>query len=104
MTPRIPRRSPPCPECHTKRTSEIQYGYPGDDPDMLAEIKQGIIVLGGCCVTPDNPAYVCRRCGYEWHDESPPVTSFPLYILFLGKRLVILKPADRGNLSFADFW
>jgi hypothetical protein len=29
--------------------------------------KRGEIVLGGCCVSGDDPEWFCRDCGWAWN-------------------------------------
>jgi hypothetical protein len=29
--------------------------------------KRGEIVLGGCCVSGDDPKWFCRDCGWAWN-------------------------------------
>jgi hypothetical protein len=102
-TPRR-RRSPPCPECGAKRTAAILFGYPSFDARMQQELEDGIIVLGGCVLGDDEKDFVCNCCGYEWGRESPPVTTFPLYILALGAELRVVAPADRRDIGHTEFW
>lgn len=50
-----------CPACGSADVARIMYGFPTseafDDPT---------IVLGGCVVWPDSPAFACRGCEHEW--------------------------------------
>lgn len=58
-----------CPDCGSTRQAYIHYGY---CPPSLrtarfqARIDAGLVVLGGCCVHSDDPAWRCRDCGREW--------------------------------------
>ena len=40
------------------------FGYP--DPEMSEASERGEIVLGGCCVTEDDPKWQCKDCEHEW--------------------------------------
>jgi predicted RNA-binding Zn-ribbon protein involved in translation (DUF1610 family) len=55
-----------CPECKEKAGVDIVYGYPTDETFKSAH--EGKLVLGGCVRNVDisNPAYRCKKCGYEW--------------------------------------
>ena len=58
----------PCPRCGSLDVVPILYGYPG--PEMMATAEKGLIALGGCCVTNDDPQKLCRACGQEF--DRPP--------------------------------
>lgn len=67
---------PPCPRCgRADRVVPIGYGLPV--PDWMRQPgaeEEEDYVLGGCCITPDSPAWACRRCGEEFgrlEDERP---------------------------------
>ena len=52
---------PPCPQCSSTDAVRIAYGFPGIE---LAEAaRQGEVVLGGCVIGPESPAFECRACG-----------------------------------------
>ena len=54
-------RATTCPRCGAADLVPVIYGYP--DAELFAREERGEVVLGGCVVTPDAPALVCRRCG-----------------------------------------
>ncbi|MDR7415062.1 MAG: hypothetical protein QN193_01770 [Armatimonadota bacterium] len=52
---------PPCQECGlADRVARVVYGLPAPDYEPPEPV-----VLGGCIVHPDAPAWRCLRCG-EW--------------------------------------
>lgn len=51
---------PPCPHCGSTDAVEIAYGY--RNFEMADAAERGEIVLGGCIVGPESPAYECRGC------------------------------------------
>ena len=51
-----------CPNCDSPRIAKIQYGHPIYDDKMGKDISEEKIVLGGCCVTDDDPDYQCVEC------------------------------------------
>jgi hypothetical protein len=55
---------PRCPSCESEEVAKITHGYPG--LEMLEALDRGEIVLGGCCVTEDDPEWHCKDCEYEW--------------------------------------
>ena len=60
MSDRKPRKKP-CPKCGSLDVIPIEYGYPG--PEMMDAAEKGLIELGGCCVTGDDPRRLCKACG-----------------------------------------
>jgi hypothetical protein len=51
---------PPCPACGSGDAVRVEYGYPS--AEMWAAEQRGEIVLGGCLVGPESPAFECRKC------------------------------------------
>ena len=49
------------PTCHDQPMRPIVYGMPGES--LFEASSRGEIVLGGCCVSDDMPAYQCLVCG-----------------------------------------
>jgi hypothetical protein len=54
-----------CPSCGSEDVRTIVYGL-FDDPTSISEGVE----LGGCCVSPDSPAFRCGRCRHAWGTES----------------------------------
>jgi len=52
----MPKKTPKCPKCQSENVAAIEFGFPS--PEMIEGADKGDIVLGGCCVTEDDP---------EWH-------------------------------------
>ena len=53
-----------CPSCKQKTGVDIAYGYPR--PEVFDAAGRGEIVLGGCCITDDDPDRACTECGHRW--------------------------------------
>jgi len=51
---RKPRK---CPACGSKKIASIIYGFPSKD--MQKDVESGKYVLGGCCVSGDDPSWKC---------------------------------------------
>ena len=58
----MPKKIKNCPSCYSPRIAKIVYGYPDYDDKMAEDISEERIVLGGCCVTEDDPDYKCVDC------------------------------------------
>ena len=55
-----------CPECSAKLL-RIVFGMPGIE--LFEDAEQRKIILGGCCVTFNDPTWGCPDCGWEY---TPP--------------------------------
>lgn len=60
-----------CPKCQSEDIITITYGRPSigslsspskKDLEYLEKLEHDEIVLGGCVIRPENPAYYCRAC------------------------------------------
>jgi hypothetical protein len=65
VTRRHIERPPQCPHCGSGKVVPIAYGLPTSGAGE--ESKRGEIVLGGCCVSGDDPEWFCRDCGWAWN-------------------------------------
>jgi len=68
MSPR-PRA---CPECGSGPIARILYGMPSPDAKLMRDIDEGRIVLGGCCVTDNDPRWQCTACQYRFGRPKTP--------------------------------
>lgn len=64
---RASSKPPTCPTCGSKVIAEIQYGLPAFID--LEAIESGRIVMGGCCLTGDDPLWRCVACDQPIHAE-----------------------------------
>ena len=55
-----------CPKCGGDLL-EIVYGMPM--PELFEAAERGEVVLGGCCISNDDPHCCCKKCklGYSWN-------------------------------------
>lgn len=51
---------PPCPACGSRDAVAIVYGYPSAETWEAEQRDE--LVIGGCLVGPESPAYECRAC------------------------------------------
>lgn len=56
-----------CPFCGGK-TVNIVYGEPDEETMQLAEEEK--VVLGGCCITEEDPAWACLSCKADFYLEQ----------------------------------
>lgn len=62
------RKSRPkqCPACGSKSIARIQYGLPVYSEELQKQLDSGAVVLGGCCVTGEDPRWHCNACENRW--------------------------------------
>jgi hypothetical protein len=44
------------------RVVPIVYGFPGSE--LAEDAEEGLVVLGGCCVSEADPTRACLDCGH----------------------------------------
>ena len=59
-----------CSKCGCEKIASIQYGMPAFSPELRMDLDEGKIVLGGCCVTGDDPEWQCVECGMQIYREK----------------------------------
>ena len=59
-------RRPACPKCGSDSVAAILWGMPAYSEQLESDLEEGRVVLGGCCVTGDDPEWHCNACGREW--------------------------------------
>lgn len=55
-----------CPQCGGSNVAEILWGLPVFNEELERKLDEGSIVLGGCCITGDDPEWRCNNCGCEF--------------------------------------
>jgi hypothetical protein len=57
-----------CPACGKRCGAPIFYGMPTAEcmADLMQGAKDGMVVIGGCCVTDHDPRWRCTNCGHAW--------------------------------------
>jgi primosomal protein N' len=51
-----------CPECGSDKIADVLYGLPAFSTSLRKKIEDHKIVLGGCCVSGNDPTWVCAAC------------------------------------------
>jgi len=52
-----------CKYCSSKNVVTIFWGYPADMDYVMKLVDEKKLVLGGCCVSDNDPALECIDCG-----------------------------------------
>ena len=47
-----------CPKCGSTRIAKILYGMPAFSNKLESEINAGRVILGGCCISDDDPTWL----------------------------------------------
>ena len=59
-----------CPKCGFKTLGNMQYGLPCFDDELMKEIESGETILGGCCLSDLDCAWMCTKCKSEFYREE----------------------------------
>lgn len=59
----VTSKPPKCIKCGAKVVS-ILYGEPSPEGEVL--IESGKMIMGGCCVTGNDPQWGCLKCNTEY--------------------------------------
>lgn len=74
----VKRKPIKCSKCGFRPISKIIYGYPSYDNKTQEALKSKKIVLGGCCVSLENPLWYCTSCNTNFYLEIEPLEEFVL--------------------------
>lgn len=55
-----------CPRCGSNKVASIIYGLPVWSPQLEKADREGRIIMGGCCMTADDPDSQCLSCRHRW--------------------------------------
>ena len=55
-----------CTSCGGTDIAMILWGLPDMDLKLEKKVKDKKIVLGGCCVSNDDPELECNDCGWRY--------------------------------------
>ena len=59
-----------CPRCGKNSIAKILWGLPADMEFLEKKLARKEIVLGGCCVSVDDPKWQCNSCHHKWGERS----------------------------------
>lgn len=65
------RKPQTCPTCNGKNVAVILWGYPLETTKLNKALQENKIILGGCCVSEDDPTWQCIDCYAEiWSGKN----------------------------------
>jgi hypothetical protein len=59
-----------CPACDSASVAEILWGYYTNVDSLEDALEKKEIVLGGCCVTDNDPKWKCNDCHHKWGERE----------------------------------
>ena len=60
-----------CPKCGSSKVARIIYGLPVWSSQLERADREGRLIMGGCCMTGDDPDSQCLSCGHRWIRSEP---------------------------------
>lgn len=66
------RKPAKCPKCGHRPLADIWYGSYDFTYELKAKLNSGTVVLGGCCIDPENdPVWACSTCDWQgWRSTA----------------------------------
>ena len=55
-----------CSKCGGTDIAIILWGLPDGSSELKTKIKNKRVVLGGCCVSRNDPKLECNDCGWRY--------------------------------------
>ena len=56
------RKPRTCPSCNGKNVAVILWGYPLETAELTKALHENKIILGGCCISDNDPTWECADC------------------------------------------
>ncbi len=56
-----------CSKCDSEKIARIIYGMQMYSEKLEKQLERGTVVIGGCCVTNNDPNYECIDCGMQFY-------------------------------------
>ena len=69
---RKPRK---CPSCGFSPVGKILYGMPAWSVQFQEDVDAGRTIVGGCCISDDDPLWQCFKCGLQIYKKRPQQNS-----------------------------
>ena len=68
---RVSQRPTQCPICGSDKIASYLWGMPAYSKKLETEMNQGKVILGGCCVSNDDPFWACNDCKTNFYRLIP---------------------------------
>ena len=67
---RVSIKQDKCPVCGSKKIATYLRGMPAYSEQLQNDIDEGNIILGGCCISEDDPFCICTDCKTEFYRQE----------------------------------
>ena len=57
-----------CPVCGSVKIAAYLWGEPAYSEEFEADLKGKKIILGGCCISDDDPFCACVKCNTDFYN------------------------------------
>jgi len=64
-----------CPKCGSAKVANILYGMPIFNEKLERGLESGEVTLGGCCITDDDPLWLCTACDHRWGKREARIST-----------------------------
>lgn len=59
-------QKPKCPYCGSEDIAEYIWGEPLLDENLFKALDNKEVILGGCCISDNDPQYHCNKCDKDF--------------------------------------
>jgi len=59
-----------CPKCGSDDVATILLGFTTINEELEKKLKNGKVILGGCCVSGNDPILECNDCKFQWGKDN----------------------------------
>jgi hypothetical protein len=66
----VTRKPGKCPVCKSTKIASYMYGMPAYSEGLMKEIDEGKIILGGCCISDNDPSFACMECKTDFYKST----------------------------------
>jgi len=65
----VPKNPSICPVFGSIKIAKYLWGMPLFSKKLQKDIDEGKIILGGCCISDDDPFCICTDCRTEFYKQ-----------------------------------
>ena len=58
---------PVCPKCNSTNVAKYLWGLRMLSDQLLRDIEEGRVILGGCIIYGEDPKFHCNDCKHDWN-------------------------------------
>ena len=94
-----------CPRCGSRETAPILWGMPAYTEKLQEQLNNKEILLGGCCITENDPTHHCFKCKKDFGRKTADLetdtieVNFEIGGFFQGYNSLIVKKTNNGAIT-----